>query len=414
MINILILILGIVILAERVIKWILIQQFFQRAKLESESVLPNESYRISILQPILSGDPTLWDCLGHNLALNTSYQLEFIWLIDENDPVAQEGCRQLIETYPDVSVKLISLPPSPNQISPKMFKLIAGLKEATGNIIAVLDDDTMLPNQAFDQCLPYLEKPEIGVAFGLPYYVNFSNFWSTLVSSVVNGNNLLTYIPYTYIINPFTINGMFFVIKREVLEKVNGFTDLDKFIVDDYAIAQHFRQQGYQLAQTPVCHGISTQIQDYTHYFNLITRWFIFPQASILKYSSIPELIVFYLMAFLPTMFPFIVFLYSLLFPSVSALIYGLIYFGLNYAILTYFNQNYLRNATPKTQIVVLILVQILLPIQIIITLFMPRKINWRGNIMQLTEDGGFEFIQRRDSVYSREQGTEIKRQTQV
>ena len=104
-----------------------------------------------------------------------------------------------------------------------MSKLIEGVKQATGNIIAVLDDDTMLPNQAFDQCLPYLEKPGIGVAFGLPYYVNFSNFWSTLVSSVVNGNNLLTYIPYTYFINPFTINGMFFVIKKEILEKVNGF-----------------------------------------------------------------------------------------------------------------------------------------------------------------------------------------------
>ena len=396
--NILILVLGMIIILERAIKWVLIQHFFQTAQRSSESIPPVSSHQISILQPILSGDPTLWDCLGHNLALKTSHQLEFIWLIDQNDTPAQIGCRQLIETYPDVQIKLISLPPSPNQISPKMFKLIEGVKQATGNISAVLDDDTMLPNQAFDQCLPYLEKPEIGVAFGLPYYVNFSNFWSTLVSSVVNGNNLLTYIPYTYLINPFTINGMFFVIKKEVLEKVDGFAALDKFIVDDYAIAQHFRQRGYQLAQTPVCHGISTQIQDSTHYFNLITRWFIFPQASILKFSDFSELIVFYLTAFIPTMFPLIVSIYGLLFPSINTLIYAVIYFGLNYAILNNFNQNYLRNATPKTHIIILILVQILLPIHIIVTLFLPRKINWRGNIIQLNKDGGFEFIQRRDS----------------
>ncbi|SKB11288.1 Nucleoside-diphosphate-sugar epimerase [Planktothrix sp. PCC 11201] len=396
--NILIVILGIIIISERAIKWVLIQHFFQKAQRLSESIQTVSSYQISILQPILSGDPTLWDCLGHNLALKTSHQLEFIWLIDQNDAPAEMGCRQLMETYADVQIKLISLPPSPNQISPKMFKLIEGVKQAKGNIIAVLDDDTMLPNQAFDQCLPYLEKPDIGVAFGLPYYINFSNFWSTLVSSVVNGNNLLTYIPYTYLINPFTINGMFFVIKKEVLEKVNGFAALDKFIVDDYAIAQHFRQRGYQLAQTPVCHGISTQIQDSTHYFNLITRWFIFPQASILKSSHFSELIVFYLTAFIPTMFPSIVLIYSILFPSIYTLIYVVIYFGLNYALLNNFNQKYLRNATPKTHIIVLILVQVLLPIHIIITLFLPRKINWRGNIMQLNKDGGFEFIQRRDS----------------
>lgn len=84
--NLLILILGLIGLAERVIKWILIQQFFQKAKLESESFLPLETYTISILQPILSGDPTLWDCLSHNLALKTSDQLEFIWLLEVFTP----------------------------------------------------------------------------------------------------------------------------------------------------------------------------------------------------------------------------------------------------------------------------------------------------------------------------------------
>ncbi len=389
--------LGLLLLAERGIKWLMINHFFEnsKARLLTKTV---ETDKISILQPILSGDPTLWDCLAQNLMMKTPYQTEFIWLIDDTDPEAQIGCHQLIESYPDAKVKLISLPPSPNQISPKLFKLIEGLKLAEGNIIAVLDDDTMLPDEAFEQCVPYLEQPNVGVAFGLPYYVNFSNFWSSLVSCVVNGNDLLTYIPYTYLINPFTINGMFFVIKRDVLEQVNGFSDLDKFIVDDHAIAQHFRKHGYQLAQTPVCHGISTQIEDSQHYFNLITRWFIFPQASILKFADWKELGVFYLMAFLPTILPLLVVLGCLFLPSIYSLIYGIIYFSFNYYMLSQFNQRYLRKATPKHLIIPLMIVQILLPFQIIFTLFLPRRINWRGHIMEIKEDGGFEFVQRRDS----------------
>lgn len=391
--------IGFFVLAERIWKYWLVNQFFQEFTLKPEEVLDAEHLQVSILQPILSGDPTLWDCLSGNLQMKTRYQTEFLWLIDDDDAAAQSGCRQLIEQYPDATVRLISLPPPLDGISPKTFKLIEGLKEAKGDIIAVLDDDTILPDGGFEQCIPFLDRPNVGVAFGLPYYLNFSNIWSALVACVVNGNSLLTYIPYTFLIKPFTINGMFFVIKREILDTVNGFSGLEGAIVDDYAIAQRFRSHGYQLAQTPVRHGISTQIQDASHYFNLLTRWFVFPQASILKSASLQELLVFYAMAFLPTFLPLLVLGYLFVFPSISSLIYSLIYFGFYFYMLVQFNNNYLRKATPNNQLLLLMLVQILLPFHIILSLVAPRKINWRGHIMQLEKDGGFQFIQRRTTA---------------
>jgi ceramide glucosyltransferase len=388
--------LGLLFLGERIGKYLLINHFFRQASFASKENCDVEDLHISILQPILSGDPTLWDCLSLNLQMKTRYTTEFLWLIDDDDTVAQRGCRQLLEQYPDAKVRLISLPPPLDEISPKTFKLIEGLKEANGEIIAVLDDDTILPDGGFEQCIPFLDRPEVGVAFGLPYYINFSNLWSTLVSCVVNGNSLLTYIPYTFVIQPFTINGMFFVMRREILDKVNGFYGLETAIVDDFAIAQRFRSSGYQLAQTPVCHGISTQIQNASHYLSLLTRWFVFPQESILKSASIQELVVFYSMAFIPTLAPLAIMTYLMLFPSVYSILYGLVYFGVNTYILIQFNANYLRNATPSSKLFLLLIVQILLPFHIIIGLLSPRKINWRGHIMELKNDGSFQFIQRR------------------
>ena len=390
------LLLGLLALGERVSKYLLISWFFKQHSLTSTNNLTLKKSTVSIMQPILSGDPTLWDCLSRNLQMKTAYEIDFLWLIDDDDDGAQRGCRELIAQYPDVKINLISLAAPSAEISPKTFKLIEGLKQAQGEIIVFLDDDTILPDYGLEKALPFLEQSEVGVAFGLPYYINFSNVWSTLVSAVVNGNNLLTYIPYTFVTQPFTINGMFFAIKREILDKVNGFSGLETAIVDDFAIAQKFRDHGYQLVQTPLCHGISTQIEDISHYFNILIRWFIFPQESIMKSVSNWELFVFYTMAFIPTLAPLAIILYSCLFPSIYSLVYSIIYFLFSYFMLNDFNQNYFRNATPNSKIIVLLVVQILLPINLIIALLSPRRINWRGNIMELKKNGEFELIKRR------------------
>lgn len=397
--TILLLLLGLLFIGERIGKYLLINRFFtENSAIAQENVKPEE-VTASILQPILSGDPTLWNCLSRNLQMKTDYNTEFLWLIDDDDAAAQVGCRQLIEQYPDARVNLISLPPPQDDISPKTFKLIEGLKFAQGQIIAVLDDDTVLPDGGLEQCIPFLARPEVGVAFGLPYYINFSNLWSSLVSCVVNSSSLLIYIPYTFVTKPFTINGMFFVVKREILDRVNGFSGLETAIVDDFAIAKRFRDRGYQLAQTPVCHGISTQINNASHYLTLLTRWFVFPQESIMKSVTIRELVVFYTMAFIPTFAPLAVVISLILFPSIYSMVFTIIYFSINLYILIQLNSKYLRNATPTQQIPLLLLVQILLPINIIIALLSPRKINWRGHIMELRNDGGFHFIQRRGNT---------------
>jgi ceramide glucosyltransferase len=393
--NLLIVTIGLLLIVERIAKYLLIEHFFRREATQIE--LPTASVSVSIIQPILSGDPTLWNCLECNLQMQSRHEIEFIWAIDDNDRDAQIECRQLIAKYPTVKVNLISLPQSPPLFSPKTFKLIEGLKQAQGEIIAMLDDDTILANGDLDRAIPYLDRPKIGAAFGLPYYLNFSNIWSALVSGVVNSSSLLTYIPYTFLTEPFTINGMFYVMKREVLDRIEGFSGLEGAIADDFAIAHHIRSHGYQLAQTPVCHGISTQIRDASHYFNLLNRWFIFPQVSILQSVTLRELCIFYATAFMPTIVPLIICIYLLLFPSIPAAIYAICYFSINLYVLAQFNSKHLNNATPSSKIFLLPIVQLIMPFHILIALLSPRKINWRGNILALNNDGSFKFIERRD-----------------
>ena len=119
-------------------------------------------------------------------------------------------------------------------------------------MVCVLDDDTRLPDWGLEQCLPFLDRPGVGLAFGLPYYRHFGNLWSALVSLFVNGQSLLTYVPYTALSEPFTINGMFYALRREVLDAVGGFAGLEGILADDFAVASRLREHGYRLAQTPL------------------------------------------------------------------------------------------------------------------------------------------------------------------
>src|SRR5690349_6694502 len=85
---------------------------------------------VSILQPILSGDPTLQECLAQNLRSKSRYRVEFIWLLDADDAVAQRVCADLIARYPARPVRVVSLPPPGYDQNPKLVKLSEGVRAA--------------------------------------------------------------------------------------------------------------------------------------------------------------------------------------------------------------------------------------------------------------------------------------------
>ena len=73
-----------------------------------------------------------------------------------------------------------------------------------------------------------------------------------------------------------------------------------------------------------------------------------------------------------------------------------LAYLSLNLALVAWLNRRYLNNATPLTKLPLVLLMQMLLPLHLIWSLLAPRRINWRGHLMQVQPDGGFQFIERR------------------
>ncbi|MDQ3930374.1 MAG: glycosyltransferase [Chloroflexota bacterium] len=387
-------IVGWLMLLEKAWRHLLVVRFFRKPVPQATS----DPELVSILQPILSGDPTMPACLERSLRLRSRYPLEYIWLVDLDDPDAQRICMDLCRKHPERDVNVVVMPPPAERQNPKMVKLVEGARLANGDVLCVLDDDTQIPDGGLEKCLPYLDEPGVGLAFGLPYYLNFSNLWSSLVSYFVDSHSLLTYIPYTRLSDPFTINGMFYAVRRDALERVGGFRGLEKLLADDFAVAQRFRRNGYRLAQTPLLHGISTHITGPRHYLSLIQRWFIFPRESLMRQLAPREQAVLYGFGLVPALFPLSLLLYLLARPTRRTALYSLLYFGYSYAAFAHINKSYLQEAAPWRKSWLVPLIQAVFPLQLLAALLSPQRITWRGHVMQVEPGGGFRFVRRRST----------------
>lgn len=385
---------GLLALLEKAWRHSLVVRFFRRPVPQAT----RDIALVSILQPILSGDPTMPACLERSLRLRSLYPLEYVWLVDTDDPEAQRICMDLCGKYPDREVNVVVMPPPAERQNPKMVKLVEGARLANGDVLCVLDDDTQLPDGGLEKCLPYLDEPGVGLAFGLPYYLNFSNLWSSLVSYFVDSHSLLTYIPYTALSEPFTINGMFYAMRRGVLESVGGFSGLERMLADDFAVAQRFRRSGYRLAQTPLLHGISTHVTGPRHYLSLIQRWFIFPRESLMRHLKPDEQAALYGFGLAPSLFPLSLLAYLLARPTKRKALYALLYFGYSYAVFAHANKSYLGEAAPWGKSWLVPVIQVLFPLQLLAALLSPQRITWRGHTMQVERGGGFRFVRRRNT----------------
>jgi ceramide glucosyltransferase len=98
---------------------------------------------VTVVQPILSGDPALVACLARNL--ENQPDARFLWLVDDNDAAGRAIAASLAQQLGRAAVTVVVGPPPCDGENPKMAKLMRAEAEVTSDVLLVLDDDTVLP-----------------------------------------------------------------------------------------------------------------------------------------------------------------------------------------------------------------------------------------------------------------------------
>jgi len=253
----------------------------------------------TILQPILSGDPALAEVLATNL--RALPHCRFLWLLDEDDAVAQATTARLRAAHPDVAIDCLVLPPAPDGHNPKMHKLALATAQVQTPHLLVLDDDTTLPAASLAELLAELDRCDL--ATGLPCYLDDGRFASRLLAQFVNNNAALTYLPLLNVWPPPSINGMCYALRVEALARMGGFAPLATQLADDLAVATRLRAAGGRIHQSIAPQFVRTSVRDLRHYAQVMHRWFLFAllllknqswalRASILVLHGLPPLLL--------------------------------------------------------------------------------------------------------------------------
>jgi ceramide glucosyltransferase len=245
--------------------WLYIRRF--PAPSTAASMVP-----VTVCQAILSGDPALEATLAATVeALPNAC---FIWLIDSDDPTADDVTTRIRARHAGRPICVLCLPPPADGINPKLVKLEAARAVMSTGILVVLDDDTRLSRSSLAVLVESLERCEL--ATGLPFYRDADTIHGQLLAQFVNNNAALAYLPPLILAPPVSINGMCYALKTETITQINGFAPLLHHLTDDLAVADAVRDAGGRLVQTPYPQEVGTTIRSFAGYVRQMHRWYVF------------------------------------------------------------------------------------------------------------------------------------------
>lgn len=247
-----------------------------QARRERRAALRPIALDVTVLQPILSGDPRLREVLADNLRAHARVW----WLIDDDDHAAQTLAREFAS---QMNLRVLSCPRAPEGVNPKTFKLDLALATVDSEFVLVLDDDARLSAESLRALLRALQHAELATA--LPHYLPGDTWPARLLGQFVNDNAALTYLPLLPWSAPVTINGMCYALRADTLRALGGFAPLLRHLTDDLALADLVRGAGGRIAQLAAPVAMQTSVPNLARYLRQMHRWFLFATLLLRRQS---------------------------------------------------------------------------------------------------------------------------------
>ena len=337
---------------------------------------------MTIVQPILSGDPLLESRLSENLSALVGQS--FLWLIDEDDSEAKRIAGDLRTLHPLADLNVEFCPPCPDATNPKLWKLhrAAGLVRTL--FFFVLDDDTFL--SASSAATLVSAATNHTVATGLPCYSDSGDLPSRLLAQFVNNNSVFTYLGTTRLVRPFTLNGMGYALRTGELSLIQNFEPIVHELTDDLALATLVLRQGGSICQSAAPLRVRTTVLTLVHYFQLMHRWYVFT-LLLLQRQDFPTRLLIFVLHGLP---PFLLVALFLATACSATLGSGLVLLGvlaLRFLVLEWIQRRHFGCHLQRT--ILSIVSELLQPIHLVHA-WTSRTIRWRTRHYRVRDTNDF------------------------
>ena len=263
--------------------------------------------KYTIVQPILSGDPRLEDDLTANLKNTTD--IKFIWLVDKNDKIAIQTVEKILKNknYSN-RIEVYYLDDVPKGVNPKIFKLEQVVNKIKTEYTIILDDDSVIDRKRLDELSIYEKDKTEWIATGIPFNYNIRGFYSKLISAFINSNSIFSYFSLSFLKENKTINGMFYILRTDILKKYSAFENIKYWLCDDLALATYLLSKDVKIIQSTIFCNVRNTVPSFKRYILLMKRWLLFSNVYMKNAFSIKFLFIILLPTLLPTVLLFLSF----------------------------------------------------------------------------------------------------------
>ena len=370
--------------------------FYKIDKFEKTEI---DEKKYTVLQPILSGDPRLEEDLIANLKNTTD--MKFIWLVDKSDKVAINTVENILKdkNYSN-RIEVYYLDDVPQELNPKIFKLAQVVDKIKTDYSIILDDDAVIDRKKLDELSVYEKDKSEWIATGIPFNYNIKGFYSKLISAFINSNSIFSYFSMSFLKENKTINGMFYILRTDILKKYSAFDEIKYWLCDDLALATYLLSKKVKIIQSTIFCNVRNTVPSLKRYILLMKRWLLFSNVYMKNAFSTKFLFI----ILLPTLLPTILLFFSF-YLGIDYLVIVLNLFIGKIALfhivrLFIYQGNYEENSFKKslfvfspqtTELLYELLSEFLLPFMLIYTLLTPPVILWRNKKIRV-KDGKIHY----------------------
>ena len=279
--------------------------YFKRINSLEKNKIDESKY--TVVQPILSGDTRLEDDLSANLK-NTN-DMKFIWLVDKSDSLARQTVENILKNKNYSSrAEVYYLDDVPQEVNPKVFKLSQAVKKIKTEYTVILDDDAVIDRKKLDELSIYEKDKAEWIVTGIPYNYNIKGFYSKLISAFINSNSIFSYFSMSFLKENKTINGMFYILRTDILKKYSAFEEIKYWLCDDLALATYLLSKNVKIIQSTIFCNVRNTVPNFRKYILLMKRWLLFSNVYMKNAFSIKFLFIILLPVFLPAILLFLSF----------------------------------------------------------------------------------------------------------
>lgn len=370
--------------------------FYKIDKLEKTEI---DEKKYTVLQPILSGDPRLEEDLKANLKNTTD--MKFIWLVDKSDKVAINTVENILKdkNYSN-RIEVYYLDDVPQELNPKIFKLAQVVDKIKTDYSIILDDDAVIDRKKLDELSVYEKDKSEWIVTGIPFNYNIKGFYSKLISAFINSNSIFSYFSMSFLKENKTINGMFYILRTDILKKYSAFDEIKYWLCDDLALATYLLSKKVKIIQSTIFCNVRNTVPSLKRYILLMKRWLLFSNVYMKNAFSTKFLFIILLPTLLPTILLFFSFYLGIdylviilnLFIGKIALFHIVrifIYQGREDE--TSSKKSLFTFSPQTTEILYELLSEFLLPFMLVYTLLTPPVILWRNKKIRV-KDGKIRY----------------------